>query len=166
MCHCSAHCTWVAYCCDPVQCRLIVLSANIACLDNCVIEVKLFSRMHCNPEHFRAIRESTTVSCCWIRREPVNLWARVCVMSFCTDVQITQIVVQCSPPARSIQAAAKWHRVLPVVPAHLTQATSCCEKEQLWKISNLIISKLARVHVWKCLEITRWSYDSFVERIF
>lgn len=37
--HCSAHCTWVAYCCDPVQCLLIVLSANIACLDNCVIEV-------------------------------------------------------------------------------------------------------------------------------
>lgn len=51
--------------------------------------------MHCNPEHFWAIRESTTASCCWIRRKPVNLWARVCVMSFCTDVQITQIVVQC-----------------------------------------------------------------------
>lgn len=29
----------MAYCCDPVQCLLIVLSANTACLDNCVIEV-------------------------------------------------------------------------------------------------------------------------------
>lgn len=160
--HCSAHCTWVAYCCDPVQCLLIVLSANTACLDNCVIEVTEAVFTH-------ALQPWTFPGDTWEHNCLVLLdqtWARVCVMSFCTDVQTTQIVVQCSPPARSIQAAAKWHRVLPVVPAHLRQATSCCEKEQLWKISNLIISKLARVHVWKCLEITRWSYDSFVEQIF